>query len=833
MSTSQVQPGKVTLQPVRYQPLVLVLAALVVGIILDRTCAVGMLAWVFVLLGGIALWPMAWRWRYEKASLLVLLIAAVALGGLWGHLRWRYFPADNASLALDGYTTPACIDVVATGTPVLLPQEPPDPMRTYTRQRMTRVPVRAIGIRDDTRWRSASGAGNLMVIGPLDGVRAGDCVRVYGYLQKAAPPGNPGEFDYGAFTRADRRLFFVRADSAAAVEILPDHGAGLHPVTLLARMREYFTGVLMRRISPERSGLAAAVLLGSRDYLDSGRRQKWFEVGAIHLLVVSGLHIAILVLIPFTAMKLGWLPRRSTLVAIIVIVILYALLTEVRLPVVRAVVLIVVACLGSLLTRRSIGFNTLAFAAIIVLAINPSDLFRVGPQLSFLAVSTILVFAPRSFHRKPLDQLLEEYEQTRPTLAMAGITVMQRAGQLFLVGLVIWIVASPLVMARFHLVSPVGVLVSFVALPLMMLALNFGFATMLFDAICPPLANFFGWLCDGSLGQLESVVQWGQSVPYGHWWVPGPASWWLVGFYGGLALYVARPAWRPSLRWRIALVLGWIALGTGVALASSPMFSHQRSQTLRCTFLSVGHGSAVVIETPDGQTLLYDAGSLSSPSGASRRISSYLWNRGITHIDAAILSHADTDHFNAVPRLLDKFGVGAVYVSPVMFYDPSRTLIALQESLDEHNIPVKEVYAGDQLSVGKDLKIEILHPHRRGAIGEDNANSIVLLIEYAGKRILLPGDLEKGGMADVIAEQGLPCDVIAAPHHGSVRSGPEDFVAWSTPRHVVISGGRLSHSHTAADVYQQAGARVLHTADNGAVTIEITPEGMKVDSFFE
>ncbi len=81
---------------------------------------------------------------------------------------------------------------------------------------------------------------------------------------------------------------------------------------------------------------------------------------------------------------------------------------------------------------------------------------------------------------------------------------------------------------------------------------------------------------------------------------------------------------------------------------------------------------------PGGETLLYDAGRLGAPTGASRAVAGYLWSRGITHLDAIVISHADADHYNAVPALLDQFSVGSVYVSPVMFEERSAALDALR-----------------------------------------------------------------------------------------------------------------------------------------------------------
>ena len=88
---------------------------------------------------------------------------------------------------------------------------------------------------------------------------------------------------------------------------------------------------------------------------------------------------------------------------------------------------------------------------------------------------------------------------------------------------------------------------------------------------------------------------------------------------------------------------------------------------LDCTFLSMGHGCAVLLELPSGQTMLYDAGQFGAAVGGHAPISESLWSRGITHLDAVVLSHPDIDHYNALPGLLEKFSVGAIYVSPIMF----------------------------------------------------------------------------------------------------------------------------------------------------------------------
>ena len=207
----------------------------------------------------------------------------------------------------------------------------------------------------------------------------------------------------------------------------------------------------------------------------------------------------------------------------------------------------------------------------------------------------------------------------------------------------------------------------------------------------PPLAGLAAICCNLNLWLLEKSIAFATAVPGSHFWVSGPGNWWLIGFYGGLAVWAVFPKIRASRRCCLALLVGWTALGFTAS------FTRHDSNRLHCTFLSVGHGSAVVLELPSGKTLLYDAGQFGSPTRAARIITGFLWSRGITRIDAVVISHPDIDHYNALPELLEKCSIGTVYVSPVMFEKGSSALKGLKSALDIAHVPLREIRAGDEL----------------------------------------------------------------------------------------------------------------------------------------
>ena len=375
-------------------------------------------------------------------------------------------------------------------------------------------------------------------------------------------------------------------------------------------------------------------------------------------------------------------------------------------------------CLAVYSGRPLSPFNLLAAAALVVVAMNPAELFRVGPQLSFLAVATLAWFGPRVGHRRPIDPLARLIAGRRPWPWRIASGVGRAQGRFLQLTTAVWLVSLPLVLARFNLVSPATLLLT----PLLAIPVAFGLFTGFVLVACGwllwPLSILIGWLCDLCLACVSGGIAFFDSLPGNHFWLPGPAPWWLAGFYGLLAVWAAVPAVRPPRRWCVGIVAAWAAAGFLVA-----RYQHTSPGGLDCTFLAVGHGCAAVVEVPDGRVLLYDAGQLGSPAAAARSISAFLWSRGRTHIDAVVISHADVDHYNALPELLRRFSVGVVYVSPVMFDGESRATEALRRAIRSAGVPLREIHAPDRLGGTPDCTIEVLHPPPRGTLGSDNSNS--------------------------------------------------------------------------------------------------------------
>jgi competence protein ComEC len=808
-----------------YQPLVGVALAVAAGIVAD--CVRPLPAPGWWLLGGVAWsgWLLLWRRGHNMPAAWVLLGAAAAVGAVWHHEQWHLFPANHLGYFARTAPTPVCLQATACAASRYVPPRPRDPLQSVAPLEQTRLEIEATALRDDAAWRPVSGVVNLLVDGRVPQIRCGDRLLIFAKLVAPEPAHNPGEFDFAGYWRAERHLCQLHAHYAAGITSLgPSRVWSFRRMVDAARL--YSTRMLDTYLGQRHVGLASAVLLGAREQLDPEQTEAYFETGTIHLLVVSGLSVGILAGVLWFFLRRARLPRLAAMFIVAGTILFYMFFKGVEPPVVRATILVLGACLAVAVGRPASAFNTLAAAALVVLAVNPSNLFNAGAQLSFLCVAGMAWLALRrgdaeEQRRQTLDRLL--YESQGAVRRYAG-WLLRQSWRLILLGCALWLLVLPLVMARFHVITPAGAVLNTVLWLPVELALVSGFGLL----VCgwfPPLGALLGWLCGLSLASMQWAVDVARRLPHSCVWVPGPADWWLMGLYGALGLAAMVPRLRPPRRWCFALVGAWIAVG----FAASNW--HHPAEELDCTFLSVEHGLAVVVQLPSGRTLLYDAGQYGSHRGASQRISGFLWSEGITHLDAVVLSHADIDHYNALPDLLQRYSVGAVYVSPVMFREKNTAVNYLHDSIERARVPIGVIQAGDHFRDDAGCTIRVLHPPPGGLPTSDNTNSVVLAIEYAGRSVLLTGDLEKEGMDVLFAQPPCPCDVVLSPHHGSRRTRPQRMLAWATPQWMVISGGQVHSFEEAESTYSAAGCRAAFTSTMGAVRVRVTAAGVSVTGF--
>jgi competence protein ComEC len=837
----------------RYQPLVLIALAFIAGITADRWTDgnVTMLGWFALLAGSLMAWWICQRRAWPRLASTALLLAFAALGGAREHWAWRVFPADEISRWATDEEKPLYIEATVLALPKLYQARGYDPLLTAKgdpreRPQRTRLKLYATAIREGNLWRSASGYLACAIDGDLGELRPGDRVRVAGFISRLPSASNPGEFDFAHHARADRELCQLRSDIPAAVQILRK-AEWYWPSSWLPTVRRWGTGILKKYLSQYEATLAGAILLGTREELPYEQTEEFLLTGTIHVLSISGMHVGILAWGLFVALRSGWISRNKALLLVILLTWLYTLMTDSEPPAVRATILVMIVC-GSLFFGVSgLAFNSLAFSALIVFMINPNDLFRTGTQLSFISMgvlSWLSSFWSGTRAISPLDRLIQRTMGWRERLLwwiVAWFVISLVTGTL------IWFVTLPLVVARFYLISWSALVLNIFLGPIVTLAMICGFLVLATGWWFPWAAQFFGLCCDALLEFTSATIHYVARTPGSYSWHSGPSDWWLIGFYAGLGAWAAFRHWLWGFKFGVPLLLGYCALGW-----YERMWHDQQEPGPRATFVAIGHGGAALIEMPDGRAVLYDCGRMGSPIIGERAVEAVLRSRGIRRLDAIIISHADTDHYNAVPELLRRFEVSQILVSGKMRDEllqvralasegdglaalpgTKAALLMLALAIERHGVQLNVTSSGANLSTDPSFALRALHPPALGISGTDNANSIVLELEYRDRRVLLTGDLEKGGITRLLNNDRRHYDVLQAPHHGSANNNPVEMAAWTSPTWVVLCSSLNDPVEKATAAYENASATVLHLARKGATRARWTEQGIEVRTWRE
>jgi len=470
---------------------------------------------------------------------------------------------------------------------------------------------------------------------------------------------------------------------------------------------------------------------------------------------------------------------------------------------------------------------------LLLLILKPTQIFNVGAQLSFLAVCGIIWIS--QFDKEP-----NSFEREHATWIQK---LFSRAKSLFKMSLGIWLFTAPVVLTQFHLITPIGLVLNLFLMPFVTIVLFIGYLTLILSLVIPVLGTVPAFLFDLSLTGFTWTIQTAGEAQWGNRYAASPEIWWLVGYYillifiyyAGFAtqsiqkstlsppLSSVQPLtgtkiWHQLARHRWIILCSWISIGLAWALVPSG------SNKLSFNVLSVGHGSAVLIEFPNGRHLLYDAGSLDGGIRAANAIESTLFTSKTPRIDTVVISHADIDHFNACSLFMQKIPVGSVCFSSHFLDFNQQAVSSFVEELEENRTPIQILQQGDQLQIDSQVEVLVLHPDTKTTLESDNDHSVVLLISYAGRKILLTGDLELEGQAILRQIGNWDVDVVTAPHHGAREENSRDFYNWCQPEYVTISSGQHHHID---EIRSNCTAcqEVLSTQQYGAIRFEIQQNG--------
>jgi competence protein ComEC len=241
--------------------------------------------------------------------------------------------------------------------------------------------------------------------------------------------------------------------------------------------------------------------------------------------------------------------------------------------------------------------------------------------------------------------------------------------------------------------------------------------------------------------------------------------------------------WSPGMKFGRVVQYGLVLILFGLLVILN-VVQAAPAQLLRVHFIDVGQADCILVQAPQGQNMLIDAGNRDD----APFIAAYLTAQGVQRLQVIIGTHPHEDHIGGMSAIVKQFGVGKVYLPKVA--TNTRTFADLLAAIKAKGLKVNTARAGTTIKFQRTVKAQLLAPNK-AKYEELNNYSAVLKLTYGRHSFLLTGDAEALSEAEML-QQGydLRADVLKVGHHGSASSTTKDFLAAVAPRYAVISVGK-------------------------------------------
>jgi competence protein ComEC len=457
--------------------------------------------WPWIVLMGIALSGYFIHRQKTRRGFIFLIALAMAAGAVHHYRVNRLLPNHHIRNFVwedSSLRTPEMKLTAWVAAPAVINQ--PEKMFPYHSQPRirTRLLIEAENLSFDGRTVPVTGRVEVTLPGIVDRFSPGQLLRITGQLTSTQRTQSdfpfPSNFNY-----YEDNLIFVRMSLQSAHEISICSEDQLRTEAILARIRQVGRSLLLGNELPggeSERGLLNAVVLGNRYQVQNELNEAFVNIGAAHMLAVSGFNLAMLAGAIWGLCSLTGISRRATMILVILSSLVFTAVTDFQPSIIRATIMVIILSLGGLLNKKPNALNSLAVAAFLILLLNPNQLFNPGFQLSFMATLGLILLSGPIYHflfTPDIPNLINPLDprQTRSfwILWNFGVDMLRSA---FCASLAAGIAALPLVMVHFHLLSLMGPVTTLLLLvPVTVLTLT-GFAQMVIALLLPGPAALLG-----------------------------------------------------------------------------------------------------------------------------------------------------------------------------------------------------------------------------------------------------------------------------------------------------------------------------------------------------
>ena len=501
-----------------HRPILWICSSFILGIAINEYIKISIVIFLFLTTSLLLLNLLTFQ---KRVSSIFLLFSLILIGSIYS-LTYQTFPSEHVSKITYSYRK----DPVMVEGIVVSDVEP----RPFFKGKKTVFTLKVARIKSRWRWKEKAGLILINLFREAD-IKYGDRLSLEGKLHKPFNFSSDTNFSYRDYLYRQGITYILSIKKDGRVEMLKRNQGNIG-ADLSFRFKHRLINILRKYLPKTEAGIMQAFLLGDRYDIPKNFYDLCKLSGVAHIIAISGFNIGIVAYVIFLILKMSPIPREAQHILTMILLIFYGFMTGGQPPVVRATIMAMVFLASFILEREPESINTLSLAALILLLMNPLNLFDVGFQLSFISVLFIVLFYSRllNFFYQYLPEFTEKSE---------GGGAKQKVVRYLLQSTALSVVAYwgvvPLVAYYFHLVTPIVIVANLFIIPLSSLIIFLGIGLLMTGMVLPFLAFAFSNCITLLLNLMVAGVYFFAQIP-GAYFKLTNFSVWLVFLYYGLII---------------------------------------------------------------------------------------------------------------------------------------------------------------------------------------------------------------------------------------------------------------------------------------------------------
>ena len=753
------------------RPALLALLAYVAGILVGNYFDLSTLILLFLILITLFL---LFSFRQEQNLRITFITLLLALAGFWRYeLKTKDLPINHISRFTQ-----------LTGRVDLTGSISSDP---DIREDKTFIEADTRELSFNGKQIKTDGKILLKIKHPSDRFSYGDLIHFSGYLYSPYPSKNPSAFDYRKYLNSKEIFACMNLEHDSEITLLEKEEGNFFISGIVLPVKHYILGFFKRNLTDPHQAILSGFVLGERRGIPREIYKLFTDTGTLHLLAISGSNVALVVFVFFGLFRLLRVPYRVSLVMVFPLILIFSFVTGNQPSVVRASIMTSLFLLSLLIERERDILNLWALAALVILFINPSTLFDVGFQLSFMATLGLILWVPK------LERLLLSGFRNRLLKSYVALP--------FFVSLSAQVFTYPITAYYFNNVSLYSLFANLLIVPLTGLVVMVGVISAILSLLSLKLSllfTSFNWL---GLDLILRILSFFSSLPYAALKVSSPSYIFILVFY----IFLVAIIFQKNLK-RFATA----SLVSASVLIGLPLFLNLqilKSSELKITYLSAS-GEAVLIETPQDEKILVNLSDNSSD--VEKIILPFLYKKGITRLNGLILTDKKEEE-KKVSELLSEIKVKEVWMDL-----DSLSISGKPYGPETHLLDLREL---NQL-LGK-VKVFSIYPDKNSEGGTEG-ESPLLIVSYGKFKLLM----SEGFLPESTVFELQP-DVASFNTQGANIINIEHLAPNSEAQELIISG--YNKFNFAGNLKNE----VLQTSRCGAVIIKVNSKRFEVSTVLE